>query len=418
MNAISVAVALPSGEMASGIIATLENHPFLDLCGVARSLPDLMRLLDRFHPEVMLISPSLLEDLEPADLRPEDTRNLSSALSFLLSDPDMSWGEEELGRILRFPLQYCGLISREGSGGDDLFLQIKQKTNIHPPRERPNPSSMRGDNGPAGESGLFTVAGCKGGVGTTLLTCSLAAAFSSTGRRVLLMEMDRERSQLLYLKPRDEGKTLLDLLPMAEEISWDMVRLSVYHHAAGFYLLPYGRRESGVPGADTAVPEALLRNLLFLFDTVIQDLSGPISLDFLPLLHHSPMVILLSLPDTLSATCARGGAAFLRKTGLDHGRLRLVVNRCGSHHALRPDELAQAAGIELLAALPDDARSGLDFAELGELPRTDSPLGKAVAEMAAKLGFAAASAGRISVLHRLLRSHHRQDGDFFNGGEA
>jgi Flp pilus assembly CpaE family ATPase len=230
------------------------------------------------------------------------------------------------------------------------------------------------------------------------------------------MEMDRERSQLLHLKPRDEGKTVLDLLPMAEEISWDMVRLSVHRHAAGFYLLPHGRHESAGPGADSSLPQSFLRNLLFLFDAVIQDLSGSAYPDFLPMLHHSPKVIFTSLPDTLSAACARHGAALLRKTGLDHDHLRLVVNRCGSHHALRPDELARAAGIALLAALPDDARSGLDFAELGELPRADSPLGKAVAETAARMGFPAAPAARTPSLQRLLRPRRRGGGHPAGGG--
>jgi MinD-like ATPase involved in chromosome partitioning or flagellar assembly len=416
MNVISVAVALPSGEMASGIIASVEGHPLLDLCGIARSLPDLARLLERFHPQVLLISPSLMEDMEPDDLRPVDASNLNASLSFLLSEPGMSWGEEELTRMLRFPLSCCGLIKRESSSGDDLFQRIKEKVAACPAVEKGGIYSREGGSGHGAERGLITVAGSKGGVGTTLFTCSLAAALSSAGRRVLLMEMDSERSQLLYLKPRDEGKTLLDLLPMAEEISWDMVRVSAYRHPAGFYLLPHGRSESGIKTADAAASEKLLRNLLFLFDMVVQDLSGPLSRDLLPMLHHSPLVLLVSLPDTLSATCARGESAFLRKTGLDHERLRLVVNRCGANHALRPDELARAAGIDLLATLPDDERSGLDFAELGELPRDDSPLGKAVAVAVAKLGFNPAPADRVSALQRLLRPRRRHHEDFFSGG--
>jgi MinD-like ATPase involved in chromosome partitioning or flagellar assembly len=407
MESISVAVALPSGEMASDIIAVIGGHPLLDLCGVARSVPDLMRLLERFRPAVLLISPSLLEELGPPGPGTEDAARLSAPVSFLISQAETEWGGERLADLLRLPLKYGGLIGAGGSSEGDLFDEIKRKLEIYRDGEGLPffPSSK--DNRPGGRSGLFTVMGCKGGVGTTLFSCALAAAMSSSGRRVLLMEMKRELSQLAYLKPRGEGKAVLDLFPLAEEISWDLVRVSVYRHTAGFHLLPYGNGDG--PMAEAAVPEPLLRNLLFLFDLVIQDFPASSLRGFPPLLHHDPEVLLLSLPDTLAATCARGVAACLRRTGLDYDRLRLVVNRCGSHHTLSPQELAGAAAIELLASLPDDARSGLDFAELGELPRADSPLGRAVLETAAALGCGGSPAGKATTLRRLKLRWGRTD---------
>jgi len=153
-----------------------------------------------------------------------------------------------------------------------------------------------------------------------------------------------------------------------------------------------------------------MRNLLFLFDVVIQDLPASSRGDFLPMLHYCPTVLPVTLPDTLSATCARSTAAYLHRTGLDHDHLRLVVNRCGSHHALEPAELARAVGMELLITLPDDPRSGLDFAELGELPRSDSPLGKAAAGMAAALGFGDIPAAKAPTLQLFKRMRGRSAG--------
>jgi MinD-like ATPase involved in chromosome partitioning or flagellar assembly len=405
MEAIAVAVAVPSGEMVSGVIASLDSHPLLDLCGVARSIPDLLRLLERFHPAALLISPSLLEEIGGCGLEAEDTARLSMPVSFLISHEDMEWGTERLAGLLRLPLKYGGLIGSGGAGCGDLFQEIKSKVHIHRGGED-SPAAPRGTHGPGKRSGLLTLMGCKGGVGTTFLSCTLAAAMSSSGQRVLLMEMRRELSQLLFLKPRSEGKTVCDLLPLAEEISWDLIRVSVYRHAAGFFLLPYG---SGGPAVEAASPDILLRNLLFLFDLVIQDFPATSLLGIPTLLHHDPEVVMVALPDTLTATCARGVAAGLRETGLDHDRLRLVVNRCGSHHTLNPDELARAAGINLLAALPDDARSGLDFAELGELPGADSPLGRSVADMAAALDGACAQVGATTARRRLRRLRDRAD---------
>ena len=407
MEAIAIAVAVPSGEMVSGIIASLDSHPLLDLCGVARSIPDLLRLLERFHPAALMISPSLLEEIVDSSLGAEDIARLSVPVSFLISHKDTEWGAERLADLLRLPLKYGGLIGTDGANGGDLFHEIKNKVLIHRGGEHTPAGALQRKEGPGSRTGLFTLMGCKGGVGTTFLSCALAAALSASGQRVLLMEMRRELSQLLFLKPRSEGKTVCDLLPLAEEISWDLIRVSVHRHAAGFFLLPYG---SGGPAAEAASPDVLLRNLLFLFDLVIQDFPACSLQGIPPLLHHDPELLLVTLPDTLTATCARGVAASLRETGLDFDRLRLVANRCGSHHTLNPGELAQAAGVKLLAALPDDARSGLDFAELGELPGGDSPLGRAMTEMAVALGIGGCWAGGATSRRRLRRSRDRTDG--------
>jgi MinD-like ATPase involved in chromosome partitioning or flagellar assembly len=416
MDAISVAVALQSGEMASKIIGLVDGHPLLDFCGVARSVPDLLRLLDRFRPSVLLISPSILEDLEAAGTGPEDAPVLGAPLSFLLSGTEFNWGEKELARALHQPLRYCGLISRDVTGGEELFHQIKHKVDLYSFRDIPCSDPPVGEKRQDGSNRFVTVTGSKGGVGTTLISCTLAATLASTGCRVLLMDMDSDLSQLLHIKLKDEGKTVLDLLPLAEEMSWDLVRVSIHRHPAGFHLLPYGRRPEDPSRQDGAVTEPFLRNLLFLFDIVVLDFPRPLRRDFLPILHHSPMVLLVSLPDTLSANCARMAAAFLRRAGLDRRLLRLVVNRCGSHHALRPEELARAVGVELAAPLPHDDRSGMDFAELGEIPQDDSPLGRAVAGMAFSLGFEVALAGKPPALRRLKIQRKRSDQDLLRGG--
>ncbi len=407
MGPLSVAVGFTSGELASEVIASIDNHPFLDLCGVARSIPDLLRLLERFHPSALVMSHLLLEELDVSELEGAQARALSVPVSFLISYPGMRWDEVELAGMLRLPFRFAGLIPADESRGVDLFREIKDKLEIYNREHALSVSAPGREERHGDANGLYTVMGTKGGVGTTLLACSLAAAMSSAGRRVLLMEMDSMLSQLLYLKPRGEGKSLLDLLPLAEEISWDLIRVSVHRHASGFHLLPYGERNESSAARETPIPEPLLRNLLFLFDVIVQDLPYSSRGDFLPLLYYCPKVLLVSLPDSLSATCARTTAAYLHRTGLDHGHLHLVVNRCGPYHALNPDELARAVGMELLAALPDDPRSGLDFAELGELPQQDSPLGKAAAVMAAALGFGDMPPAKATALQffKRLRGH-------------
>lgn len=387
MEALTLALALTGGELASRIIESIDSHPLLELCGVARSIPDLTRMLARFHPMVLLISPALVEELEGFDLGAEEASGLSSPLSFLLSRPETQWEERDLDRVFRQPLRYCGFIDGDSDSAEVLFEKIKAKVELHSHQKRARSTHPAREHGPIQGPDFITMAGVKGGVGTTLVASCTAAVLAAAGRRVLLADLDCELSQLIHLLPQDGGKTMMELLPMAEDISWDLVRVSVHRHPAGFHLLPYGEGRGEDATSEGGIPEAFLRNLLFLFDTVIVDSPRPLVPSFKALLRRSPMVILLSLPDTLSARCAKKTAAVLRRAGLDHNHLRLVVNRCGSHHVLRPEELSSAAGIELLASLPQDERSGLDFSELGELPAENSVLARAVTRMACDLGY-------------------------------
>lgn len=417
METISVGIALQGGEPATRIIAAIDEHPLLESCGIARSIPDLLRLLSRFEPAVMLISPALLEELEPGAADRAAAAALSSPLSFLLSEAETVWGEAELAGMLQQPLRFGGIINRDHLDGEDLYQRIRSRVELHEDRTAASgPPRTRGHRGDrAAELVVFT--GSKGGVGTTLVSCTAAMVLAPIRRRVLLLDMDRELSQLLHIVPGNGSKTVSDLLPLAEELSWDLVRLSIHRHDTGFYALPYGRPAGERGGRGEGMPESFLRNLLFLFDTVIVDLPRPTGEVFPVLLRHVPVVLLVSMPDPLSANCARRASACLRRIGLDRGRLHMVVNRCGSHHVLGPEELAAAAGLNLLAPLPEDARSGSAFAELGELPRPSQPLVRAVAQMLAGLGFEAAPPDRAPSRSGFGR-RRRMTGDGAAGGRG
>jgi MinD-like ATPase involved in chromosome partitioning or flagellar assembly len=383
MNQISVAIALQGGEIASAAIDLIDGHPLLDFCGAARSMPDLVRLLERFRPQVLLISPSILEDLMVNPPQGEALKILSDPLSFLFYGLDLKWRAEDLARAWRQPLRYCGIINITDVDSEELFRLIKEKVSLYSCGSR----ESRAVDGANRASRFLVMTGCKGGVGNTLLSCALSAALVSSQRRVLLMDMDADLSQLLHIKNGAEGKSLTDLLPMAEDISWDLIRVSINKHPSGFYLLPYGLRPYEGVDIEEALRVPFLRNMLFLFDVVIMDYPRSLGRDFRTLLHHEPTVILVSLPDTLSANCAKRKVAFIRRSGIEQAQLRLILNRCGSHHALGPDEIARATGLDLLACVPEDDRSGLDFAELGQIPRPDSNLGRAANLAAASLGF-------------------------------
>lgn len=378
----TAALALSAGEDFPEILSAVEAYPSLDVCGIARSVPDLLRLLSLFRPSILIASSCILEEFVQEGLLDSGVRYLSAPVTFILLDGKEELEGIELSRIMRLPLRIGGAIERETRDIESVFQYIKSKVDVYSyddtgqrtPHIKSNP-----------KCGLFIFSGSKGGVGNTLISCSFAA-IASAGKRALLMELGGKRSQLTHIKASLEGKTLSELLPLAEEISWDLLRMSLFRHDSGFYLLPLERRNVKGHAFEPRRITPLLRNLLFLFDIVVVDLQTPWNGEFPVLMPFLPVVLLVTLPDVLSTACARDAAEFMRRNGMDTSHMHLLINRNGGNHILGMEELARATGLQIAASLPDDARSGLDFSELGEIPRPDSTLGRAVASLAFTLG--------------------------------
>lgn len=382
METISLALALPGGD-TSGLAEVVEGHPLLHLCGVARTPEDLERLLRRFSPDMLLISRQMVLEVDGETLERWREERLGLFPALLVTGDGLPAGEADLPDLLRVPFAFCGVVDAGDANAEKLYLQVRERVDLFRSHLKADRDTHPG-GGPA-STGPVILCGAKGGVGNTLLACALAASQARLERRVLLVDLDRERSQLSMLKPEGVNKSLVDLLPLAEDLSWEMARVSMYRHPAGFHLLPFGNHARKGMDRPLRLPRPFFRNLDFLFDVVIVDLPGHLAQEFLPSLLPWRNLVVVTQAEAMSARCARLLGQVVRGFGVDPSGLRLAINRYGRHAALQPHEISRAAGIRDVFLLPEDPRSGLDFAELGRLPLPDSPLGKAVAGLNAFL---------------------------------
>ncbi len=380
MEIFTVALALPSGD-ASGLAEKVEAHPLLEACGVARTPEDLWRLVRRFRPDMLLISVQMLLELDEDASEPCAREALIPTL--LVQEGGPPTVDASFSQLFRGPFAFCGTLDPERTDTEGLYRRIRERAELlrRMALHGPSPGMKRESS----SSGLIVLAGGKGGAGNTLLAAALAACFAMREKRVLLLDLDRGRSQLSMLKPEGSGKNLVDLLPVAEDMSWEMARVSIYRHPSGFRLLPFGNLRRREGEGSPRIPASFFRNLNFLFDKVVVDLPGHLAEEFLSSLIPCHVLAVVTVPDALSARSARLLVQTLRALGADPRSLRLILNRIGGNSALQPHEISRALGIESVFSVPDDPRSGLDFAELGRLPRPESPLGKAAARLTAFL---------------------------------
>ncbi|MBC7253099.1 MAG: hypothetical protein H5T72_03920 [Actinobacteria bacterium] len=382
MDILSVGLALPSGE-ASRLAEMVDGHPLLEACGVARTPEDLGRLLHRFHPDMLLISARMLLEMDEEWTSLFNGQRSGLIPTLLVEGGDPTLESADLAQLFRGPFAFCGTVHPARTESELLYRQIKERVELF--RGTTPRVTFKGEGKRLSGPGLVVMVGGKGGAGNTLLAATTAAAYAASEKRVLLVDLDRERSQLSIFKPEGTGKNLVDLLPMAEDISWEMARVSIYRHPVGFYLLPFGQPSRKGGSRNSGIPASLFRNLNFLFDTVVVDLPGHLAEEFLPALLPCRVLAVVTLADAVSARSARAISRSLRGFGADPRALRLIINRYGGNSTLQPHQISNAVGIENVFTIPDDPRSGLDFAELAKLPRPESPLGKAVVRLPAFL---------------------------------
>ena len=179
-------------------------------------------------------------------------------------------------------------------------------------------------------SKLITVASGKGGVGKTWLSITLAHAFASKGRKVLLFDGDLGLAnvdiQLGVTPDRDLGAVITGDATLAEVTT---------SYAAGkdsFDIIP-GRSGSGSLGNLNRDMLAKLRSGLIQqtadYDHVLLDLAAGIDPSVLTLSRHTGTLLVVMTADPTSLTDAY---AFIKMTAGRNSpaRVRIVVNNVPS----------------------------------------------------------------------------------------
>jgi pilus assembly protein CpaE len=92
----------------------------------------------------------------------------------------------------------------------------------------------------AGRGQVIAVHGARGGAGVTFLATNLAASFAGRGLRTALVDLDvrfSDVSAALGIGPDDGARTVMDLVPVMDELSPEHLDDAVFSHPRGFSAL-------------------------------------------------------------------------------------------------------------------------------------------------------------------------------------
>ncbi|MFQ5493858.1 MAG: CpaE family protein [Phycisphaerae bacterium] len=243
----------------------------------------------------------------------------------------------------------------------------------------------------AAEAGtLITVVGASGGVGTTLITTSLACEFMAlSSGQVTVVDLDHRFGQVATFLDVEPRHSLADLCRSPEQLEPQVIGRVLAVHPSGVRVLsrPLDLAESEMITA--AACTGVLSNLVQLNEYVVAD--GPTRFDVggKAVLALSDVTLVIVEP---LVPCVRNAQRLLenmRENGINLDRVKLVCNRIGMANGyLSVKDVTETLGLEAFASIPDEWSTATGAINLGEPLIANSPKSKlrqAVQEIAQRL---------------------------------
>lgn len=244
----------------------------------------------------------------------------------------------------------------------------------------------RKPNQDAGRGRVVAVHGARGGAGATFVATNLAASFAGQGLRTTLVDLDvnfSDVSAALGFGADDGVRTVMDLVPVMDELSPEHLEDAMFQHPRGFSVLL-----APPEGADLeVVPPGLYRGAIALLAGVndVMVLHSPRAVDRVARAGFglADRALLVTTLDLFSLYGAKRTMALLGPE-VPQARWRVVLNK-PTKSALNESDVERVLGLRPQVTIRFDPRVRR-AQERGELlPERAGGIGKDVRRLAALL---------------------------------
>ena len=210
---------------------------------------------------------------------------------------------------------------------------------------------------PAGRRArVVAVVGARGGAGATFVATHLAAAFADRGLRAVLVDLDLACGDVAAALGigGEDASSILDLVPVADELSPDHLDRALIRHPRGFAALLAPPRAIEPGALAPGVARGILALLAGAADVLVAHLPRALDAGARAALDLADEVLLVSGLDLFSLYGARRTAGTLRR-GDRPADLRVVLN-APDGRGLGPRDVERILGVRPLATIRFDGR--------------------------------------------------------------
>lgn len=188
---------------------------------------------------------------------------------------------------------------------------------------------------------VVTVAGSKGGVGTTLTAVELALAARAAGREVVLVDLDLQTGDIAAYLDVQFRRSVADLAGISD-ISPRVLQEALFFHETGVaLLLAPGEGERGEEVTDRAARQ-ILTVLRSRYDLVVVDCGSQLTAAGAAAVETAGTAVLITTPDVIAVRAARRTVGMWQRLQVRKAEETVtVVNRYTRTTEIQPSLIAR-----------------------------------------------------------------------------
>lgn len=235
---------------------------------------------------------------------------------------------------------------------------------------------------------LITLAGAKGGVGTTTIAVLLARQLLERhpDRKVCLVDLDLQAGDVRAMLDLTHRRSITDLVAVAEELTTRHLDDALFTHSSGLeVLLPPIDGELG-EDVHVAAARRIFGALRTRFDTVIVDVGTTMNDATAVAVELATVPLVVTQTDVPSLRGANRLLSLWERLAIRKGDVRVVVNRTHRDNEIQPDLCARVVKAPLLkATIPARFRDLEPIVNTGDPSRLTDPLVTALDALAEEI---------------------------------
>jgi len=203
---------------------------------------------------------------------------------------------------------------------------------------------------------VVTVIGCKGGVGQTTFACNLAIALKNLGKRTMLLDFNTGLlGEVALMLQISVDKTLVDLLPVMDQINPEFLKGFVTRHSTGLDFLSCATEKKHVSKIKPSHIQKVIDAFQSGYDFVVINLGRGFTDVQLAAYDSSDLVFLLFAPELLSIFHTQKIIEGFIEHHFPPQMIKLVLNKSTVKNALPLTQISDYLKQEIFWDLPYDA---------------------------------------------------------------
>ncbi|MGI5349131.1 AAA family ATPase [Streptomyces sp. CA-250714] len=294
--------------------------------------------------------------------------------------------------VAGLPLSYDELAARVGAAANWATGVRRHLGGYESPGYGSRPYGSDGQGGGT----VVTVAGAKGGVGTTLTAVQLALAARASGRGTVLVDLDLQAGDVAsYLDVRFR-RSVVDLAGI-KDLTPRVLQDAVYVHETGLGLLLAPEEGERGEDVDERAARQLVAALRSRYEIVVLDCGTQMHAGNAAAIEAADLALLLTTPDVIAVRGAKRMVRLWDRLQIRKAQETVtVVNRASRHTEIQPQLVARITGSPVArTTVPagfKELQSALDAGRMQDLDAKGS-VRQALWGLAGELGLAAAPEG-------------------------